>query len=146
MRAQTQILEQDSSALAHDEAWDEVAGPILIYERMDKGEAKRVERDLEEGAFRALLADDQSSSRPGGPIGKHRSLVEAKPQMYRAACDSTHRDIWKGAMRQEFQGLVKNKTFELAELPAGRTPITAKWVFSWKTDQAGEISRERRAW
>lgn len=69
---------------------------------------------LEDGAqtFHALLAKDQSSSRPGGPIGKHRSLVEAEPQSDRAACDSTHQDIWMQEMRQNFRELVENNTFD----------------------------------
>lgn len=94
----------------------------------NKGEAKRVERDLEKEAqtFRDLLAEELSSSRLDDPIGKHRSSVEAEPQSYRAACDSTHRDIWTDAMCQEIQGLAKNEAFELAELPAGRKPISAK--------------------
>lgn len=86
---------------------------------MDKGGADNcADRDLEEGAqvFYAPRAENQSNSRPGGPIGNHRCEVEAEPQLYRTACDSTHRDPWMDPMRKEFQVLVKNDTFDNAGL------------------------------
>ena len=111
--------------------------------RMDDG-GDNVERDLEDGtrAFHALLAGDQSNFQPGGPIEKHRALVK-EPQSYSAACDSVNRGILLGKMRPEFQGLIDNKTFDLAELPAGRRPISAKWVFVWKQNQEGEVVRAK---
>lgn len=53
-------------------ACDEVSGPIVIDERMDKGVVQPVKRDLEERTqtVRMLLVGDQSNFRPGGPIGK----------------------------------------------------------------------------
>ena len=66
----------------------------------------------------ALLVGDQSNAQPDGPIGRHRSLVEDESQSFSDACRSVDRDIWLDAMRQEFQGLMGNNTFDLAELPA----------------------------
>jgi len=47
-------------------------------------------------------------------------------------------------MKREFQGLIDNDTFEtadpLAAPPAGRRP-TAKWVYSWKVNHLGEVTR-----
>lgn len=37
-----------------------------------------MERDLEEGTFHALFSGAQSSSRPGGPVGKRRSFVRRR--------------------------------------------------------------------
>lgn len=81
-----------------------------------EGVDNRADRDLEERAqvFCALRAENQSSSRPGGPIGSHPSEVEEEPQSYRATCDSTHRDPLMDPMRKEFQGLVENDRFHNA--------------------------------
>lgn len=40
-------------------------------------------------------------------------------------------------MRRELEGLVDNYTFEFATLPAGRKPILATWVYSWKANHLG---------
>lgn len=77
---------------------------MVLYEEMHKGVTELLERDLEEGTktFCMLIEKDQPSLRPNDPMGKLWSLVEAKPQSYRAAYDSTHLDIWIAMMRQKF--------------------------------------------
>jgi hypothetical protein len=47
-------------------------------------------------------------------------------------------------MKQELQSVEKNKTWELADLPAGRRPITLKWVFKLK-DKKGPVTKHK-AW
>ena len=44
-------------------------------------------------------------------------------------------------MDQEFRSLIKNETWELADLPAGRSPVTVKWVFKIKTKSDGTVDR-----
>lgn len=83
------------------------------------------------------MAEDKSNVQPGGPIRKHPSLVEVESQLCRVVCDLVHRDTWLGAMRQELQRLMGNNTFDTAELTAGRKPIPAKWVFTWKQNHDG---------
>lgn len=111
---------------------------------MDKGVDEPVGQGLDDWVHvcQVLLAEGQSSSQPGGPTRKHRSLVEAEPQWYRVVCDSTHRDIfWIGAMRWELRGLVDNNTFDTAELSAGRKSISAQMIIAWKTTHIGEVLR-----
>ena len=48
---------------------------------------------------------------------------------------------WQSAMREEYESLVKNKTWELVDLPQGRTPISCKWVYKIKYDSSGNIER-----
>lgn len=52
--------------------------------------------------------------------------------------DSKH---WKLAMQEEMQAHATNKTWTLTELPPGKKPIKAKWVFKTKCDENGNISR-----
>lgn len=64
--------------------------------RVDNSGDDRVDEDLENILrvfHHALLAKDQSKLQPGGPIGKHWSLVEAETASYSGTCDSTHRNI-----------------------------------------------------
>lgn len=77
---------------------------------------------------------------PGGPIRKHRSLLEAEPQLYSAACDSANRDIWLGAM-QGVSRVSDHNTFDISELPVGRRAISSKWVFAWKQNHNGRVVR-----
>ena len=44
-------------------------------------------------------------------------------------------------MDREMQSIYDNHTWELVPLPPGRTPITTKWVYKVKKDQAGNIAK-----
>ena len=85
------------------------------------------------------MVDDQPAVRADGPIGKQSKDVGPEPQSYREACESKYEGIWKAAMHREVEGLVNNDTFIVSKLPLGRRPITAKWVFAWKSNHLGEV-------
>lgn len=63
---------------------------------------------MRDSSNNAVLVEDQSNIQPGGPIG---NLLGATPQ--------------------EFQGLIDNDMFDIAELLAGRKPFSIKCLFSW---------------
>lgn len=48
---------------------------------------------------------------------------------------------WQQAMKDEYKSLIANNTWTLVDLPAGRKPITNKWVFQTKHDSDGVINR-----
>ncbi|GKB74780.1 retrovirus-related pol polyprotein from transposon TNT 1-94, partial [Tanacetum coccineum] len=47
---------------------------------------------------------------------------------------------WKEAINDEMDSILKNQTWELAELPMGVRPIGSKWVFKKKLNLDGSIS------
>lgn len=49
--------------------------------------------------------------------------------------------LWKAAMQEEIESLNSNKTWAITDLPAGRKPISSKWVFKLKKNTDGEIVR-----
>ena len=56
-------------------------------------------------------------------------MVESYPQKYEYA---THDPRWKTAMKEEFNLLQKNNTWELVDLPPGSKLVQYKWVFKTK--------------
>jgi hypothetical protein len=50
-------------------------------------------------------------------------------------------ELWRRAMVEEYESLVKMGTFRLTELPPNRTPISCKWVLTLKRDQDGKVTR-----
>jgi hypothetical protein len=64
--------------------------------------------------------------------GERRSFAEAERHAARRA-----------AMQSEMDAVEKNRTWELADLPRGHRPITLKWVFKLKRDEAGAIIKHK---
>lgn len=69
------------------------------------------------------------------------STLSDDPSSYEEALRSPDAEMWKTAMKEEYDALVKTGTWELCELPAGANAIGSRWVFKTKRDEAGRIAR-----
>ncbi|CAB1115659.1 unnamed protein product [Ectocarpus sp. CCAP 1310/34] len=103
--------------------------------------------ELQEEAFGAEAGDDGSSqplhdpqlSIPS-PFGQKPSDVECVPLTYKDVLNSKYKVLWEAAIAKEFDGHKKTGTFsEISGLPEGRKAISAKWIFSHKTNEKGLI-------
>ena len=50
-------------------------------------------------------------------------------------------ESWKNATNNEFNSLMYNDTWELTELPEGKTIIGSKWVMKTKRNADGSINK-----
>jgi len=64
--------------------------------------------------------------------GEPRSFAEAEEHM-----------AWRAMMQLEMDAVERNRTWELADLPAGYRAITLKWVFKLKKDEAGAVVKHK---
>jgi hypothetical protein len=65
----------------------------------------------------------------------HLTHTEKPCSLTEAEDDAT----WSAAMQQEMDSIEHNHTWELIDLPVGHHPITLKWVFKLKKNEAGEV-------
>uniref|UniRef100_A0A2N9GZL8 Integrase catalytic domain-containing protein n=1 Tax=Fagus sylvatica TaxID=28930 RepID=A0A2N9GZL8_FAGSY len=61
-----------------------------------------------------------------------------EPHTYREACTNP---LWQQAMIEELQALEKTHTWDLVDLPRGKSVIGCKWVYKIKTKSDGIIER-----
>lgn len=54
------------------------------------------------------------------------------PSSFKEAMESAEANLWKDAIEEEYTSLIKNQTWTIKPLPAGRKPIDCKWVFTIK--------------
>ena len=64
------------------------------------------------------------------------NIVE--PTNYKEASQS---DAWKAAMDEEIESIIRNHTWDLVELPEGKTPIGCKWLYKPKINVDGSIEK-----
>ena len=50
---------------------------------------------------------------------------------------------WKEAMQEERKALLQNNTWEIVDLPKGKTPVGCRWVFSLKCKSDGSLDRHK---
>ncbi|CAL9016687.1 unnamed protein product [Prunus brigantina] len=63
---------------------------------------------------------------------------QADPTCYEEAAKS---EKWRNAMDLEIEAIVRNKTWELADLPVGAKKIGVKWVYKTKLNENGEVDK-----
>uniref|UniRef100_A0A2N9HZ71 CCHC-type domain-containing protein n=2 Tax=Fagus sylvatica TaxID=28930 RepID=A0A2N9HZ71_FAGSY len=61
-----------------------------------------------------------------------------EPHTYREACTNP---LWQQVMTEELQALEKTHTWDLVDLPHGKSAIGCKWVYKIKTKSDGSIER-----
>ena len=66
--------------------------------------------------------------------------VHGTPRIYQEALNCDDSALWKQAIDEELQAHIKNKTWDVAELPDSQKPIGFTWVFNVK-DLNDKISK-----
>ena len=64
-----------------------------------------------------------------------------EPMSIQEALQSDHAMEWTQATDAEYGSLMEHGTWELVELPKGRSAINCKWIFRTKYDQNGNVDR-----
>lgn len=82
---------------------------------------------------------DQGMECAFAALADSRGLAE--PHMFAEAMRRDDTEQWLEAAVKEIEALVRNKTWELVPLPAGRRAIGSRWVFKVKRNADGSIER-----
>ena len=64
-----------------------------------------------------------------------------EPLTFREAIASLNGEEWQKAIRDEYDSLMKNKTWELVKLPNDRKTIKCKWIFYHKLNKNGQVEQ-----
>ena len=69
------------------------------------------------------------------------SITDEDNPLYRTALLGPEKEDWREAILDELLGVIDNGTFVVADLPASRKAITAKWVLKKKRQSDGSLER-----
>eukprot|EP00253_Pinus_taeda_P027307 PITA_27307 len=69
-------------------------------------------------------------------MSKILNIVE--PSNYEEASKS---DEWRAAMHEEMESIYRNHSWDLVELPEGKTPIGCKWLYKPKINANGSVEK-----
>uniref|UniRef100_A0A2N9IB76 Integrase catalytic domain-containing protein n=1 Tax=Fagus sylvatica TaxID=28930 RepID=A0A2N9IB76_FAGSY len=88
--------------------------------------------------FAAPPVDSPASPQEPAPPVDPSVLSLHEPHTYREACTNP---LWQQAMTEELQALEKTHTWDLVDLPHGKSAIGYKWVYKIKIKSDGSIER-----
>jgi len=100
----------------------------------------------ESGSSDATAQTLRRSSRPAKPrnmkdyiLYNATEVSSGDPITMKEALSSEEKYEWKKAMKEEYDSLRKNKTWDLCNLPSGRKALNCKWVYKTKRSNDGSI-------
>ncbi|XP_022570911.2 uncharacterized protein LOC106407057 [Brassica napus] len=67
-------------------------------------------------------------------------LLNEEPWDFESAMEEK---VWRDACEEEIKSIVKNKTWDLVDLPPGAKPIGLKWIFKIKRNADGSINKHK---
>ena len=62
----------------------------------------------------------------------------AEPTSYE---DVAHQQVWKDAMMEEYQSIMKNDVWDVVPRPKGKSVVTSKWLLKIKHATDGSIEK-----
>ena len=69
------------------------------------------------------------------PISEYTMInEEGELEIFQEVQSHKNKQSWLKVMHEEMNSLNKNKTYDLVELPKGKTVLRNKWVFKLKKD------------
>eukprot|EP00253_Pinus_taeda_P005243 PITA_05243 len=129
--------DEEEQVQEQEQKQEEVAADGIISDDagLDSTETERVEVSSlprRSGRKTRLLA----KLRDYALMSKILNIVE--PLNYEEASRS---DEWRAAMHEEMESIYRNHTWDLVELPKGKTPIGCKWVYKPKINADGTVEK-----
>nr|GLL42026.1 uncharacterized protein LOC109184712 [Ipomoea trifida] len=126
---------------------DETSEPIPLAQPRRSGRNRRAPCKLQDYYCDSILQKVSSPHPLSGVISYNHLTLSHKvfsiavtsvkePRTYNEAIQH---DCWKDAMNVEIKALQDNATWELTDLPPGKTPIGCKWVYKIKLRADGSV-------
>jgi hypothetical protein len=65
-------------------------------------------------------------------------IIDSKPSTYE---EDAKKQVWKDAMMEEYQSIMKNDVWEVVLRPEGKSVVTSKWIYKIKHAADGSIEK-----
>jgi hypothetical protein len=68
-------------------------------------------------------------------------IIDSKPSCYE---DATSHPVWRDAMMEEYQSIMKNDVWDIVLRLEGKSVVTSKWIYKIKHTVDGSIERHKK--
>ena len=67
-------------------------------------------------------------------------IIDTEPSSYEEA---TGQSVWRNAMMEEYQSIMKNDVWDVVPRPKGKSIVTSKWIFKIKHAVYGRLEKHK---
>lgn len=125
-----------------------ISRDVIFIDEPEEVQEKTYLLQVDESTIEAQMSDENSEEYV--VVADHEDkeadyimYVESVPKTYNEAMTDRNAEKWKEAMKSEYESLMENHTWILADMPMGNNAIKNKWVFAVKKDIEGNVVRHK---
>jgi hypothetical protein len=74
----------------------------------------------------------------GSYVALMSNIIDSEPSSFEEA---TGQQVWKDAMMEEYQSIMKNDVWDIVLRPKGKSVVTSKWIYKIKHTADGSIEK-----
>jgi hypothetical protein len=67
-------------------------------------------------------------------------IIDFEPSCYE---ETSSQQVWRDAMMEEYQSIVKNDVWDIVLRPEGKSMVTSKWIYKIKHATDGSIKKHK---
>ena len=67
-------------------------------------------------------------------------IIDSEPTTYE---ETSMHQVWKDAMMEEYQSIMKNDVWEVVPRLEGKSVVTSKWIFKIKHGEYGSVEKHK---
>jgi hypothetical protein len=68
-------------------------------------------------------------------------IIDTEPSFHG---EGTSQQVWKDAMAEEYQSILKNDVWDIVLRPEGKSVVTSKWIYKIKHVVDGSVRNTKR--
>lgn len=148
--------EEHASDTRSEHSSDKSYSDILPQLHEDKQQTDSNRNSMTESTESTSSMDDQQQQQKTTATGHHMITRSKsgifKPKVYSVSISSIEphnydqaikNDVWKKAMDEEYNALIKNQTWSLVDQPKHKNIVGCKWTYKIKKNADGSISKHK---
>ena len=81
---------------------------------------------------------EQETAHVSSYVALMRKIIDSKSSMFEEAAKQ---QVWKDAMMEEYQSIMKNDPWKVILTPEGKSTVTSKWIYKIKKVVDGSIEK-----
>jgi len=89
-------------------------------------------------APRGTFCESKKSNRYQGYLTATSTIVQSKPCTFK---DAAKHQVWKDAMNEEYESIMKNVVWDVVPRPKGKSVVTSKWLYKIKHGDDGSTEK-----
>jgi hypothetical protein len=97
-----------------------------------------LKEEKKHSALKGTFRESKKPNKYSGLIAQLNTVIDSEPSTF---VDAFKYQVWKDAMNEEYDSILKNDVWTVVPRPHGKSVVTSKWIYNIKHVIDGSIEK-----